>query len=151
MGYTTDFKGTLKFRNQVTGEQLAYLNSFIGKDRRDIGLGGEEVYQNGKYGSYWYHIDYEISGDFSGIHHNGCEKSYDMEHIANFIIDKMRDRYPEFGLSGEILAQGEDIEDRWFLRIVEDRAVRVDIPLLGKRVTCPHCDEEFVLEEVVNG
>lgn len=147
MGYSTDFDGILKFKSTITGEQLAYLKSFLGKDRRDIGLDGDEVYQNGKYGDYWYHIDYKISDDFSGIEHDGSEKSYQMEHIANFIIDKMKGKHPYFGLTGQLLAQGEEYDDRWFLRIVEDRAVKVDIPMLGDKVSCPHCKVEFVLEE----
>ena len=38
MGYSTTFKGELKFKNELTASQIALLKSFLGKDRRDIFL-----------------------------------------------------------------------------------------------------------------
>lgn len=82
MGYTTQFEGILKFETPVTTEVLAELSKYLGKDRRDIlGCDDETIYQDGKYGTYWYYIDFELAPDFSGIQWNGSEKSYDMEHI----------------------------------------------------------------------
>jgi len=147
MGYTTDFEGILKFKNDLSNLDLAYLNTFLGNDRRDLGYNDDSIYENGKYGSYWYHIDLELAEDFSGIQWNGTEKCYDMEHIINFITDKMREKNPEFELTGELLAQGEDIEDRWRLVMVDGRATKVDFPKAGHKITCPNCEEQFFLEQ----
>jgi hypothetical protein len=146
MGYSTDFKGELKFTKPITTEALAYLNGFLGQDRRDIGLDGDGLYSKG-YGQYWYHIDYELLPDFSGIKWNGTEKSSDMEHVANFLIDTMREKYPDFGLTGKMLAQGEDIDDRWELVIKDGRAVKVDVRPVGEAVICPHCEGKVYVSE----
>jgi predicted RNA-binding Zn-ribbon protein involved in translation (DUF1610 family) len=44
------------------------------------------------------------------------------------------------------MAQGEDIEDRWWLQIVNGKAMEAPIEIKGKKLTCPHCGEEFILE-----
>jgi len=142
MGYSTDFKGVLKFKNEFTASKLAEISKYLGKDRRDLGYKDDSIYENGKYGDYWYHIDLELIEDFSGLQWNGSEKTYDLENIINWLMDKC-----DFELEGELLAQGEDCDDRYILRIVDGRAIRIDQPRIGQRITCPHCDEEFVLEE----
>jgi hypothetical protein len=120
---------------------------FLGKDRRDIGLGSDDIYAQG-YGSYWYHIDYELLPDFSGIQWNGSEKAYDMEHIANFLIDKIKEMFPDFALTGKMIAQGEDIDDRWELIIGEDgRAIKRMVKPSGSAIICPHCEKKVYVDE----
>jgi len=58
----------------------------------------------------------------------------------------MKKEYPEFGLEGKLVAQGEDFDDRWVLSIENGKAIKKKIEIKGKRVTCPHCGEEFILE-----
>ena len=58
----------------------------------------------------------------------------------------MRIDFPEFGLEGELLAQGEDIKDRWKLRIVEGWAECIDIEVGGKVIRCPNCSHEWIVE-----
>lgn len=146
MGYSTNFKGELKFTSPISSEALGYLNGFLSKDRRDIGLGDDSLYAKG-YGSYWYHIDYELLDDFSGIKWNESEKSYDMDGIANFLIDTMKEKFPDFGLTGKLVAQGEDIDDRWELTIKDGRAVKVETKPVGEAVICPHCDGKVYVAE----
>lgn len=146
MGYSTEFKGELKFAKPISSEALGYLNSFLGKDRRDIGYGDNNSITG--YGDYWYHIDYELLPDFSGIKWNDSEKSYDMEHIANFLIDKMQEKYPDFKLTGKMVAQGEEIDDRWELVIGEDgRASNKPIVTVGDAIICPHCEKKVYVAE----
>lgn len=145
MGYTTEFTGQLNFTGTVTPSVLMELTKYLSHDRRQIGYEGDGIYEGGKYGSYWYHFDWELTQDFAGIQWNGAEKAYDMEHIANWLIDKMREKFPDFGLTGELKAQGEDFEDRWLLKIVNGRAVREQLAIVGNIVTCPYCDQKFEL------
>ncbi len=59
----------------------------------------------------------------------------------------MKKEFPSFGLSGELIAQGEDITDRWKLVIEEDGfAKRINMKLIGTVVECPHCEREFKLK-----
>lgn len=137
MGYTTTFKGELKFTKELTGSQLAKLKGFLGEDCRNHPEwdGGNMTY-----------IDLELLDDFSGIQWDGSEKTYDLEKKVNLVIKQMQSEYPDFGLEGKLRAQGEDIEDAWWLVIVNGVAVRKDIELTGRKIECPHCGEHFILE-----
>lgn len=137
MGYSTDFKGVLKFKKELTSTQLGKLNSFLGEDCR------EHPEWNRKDLSY---IDLELTDDFSGIQWDGSEKTYDLVEKVQLVIDQMKKEYPDFELEGEILAQGEDIEDRWFLVVENNVASRRDIAITGTKIKCPHCGEHFILE-----
>lgn len=137
MGYTTKFTGELLFTKELTASQLAMINLFFGEDCRDH----PEWECDGTY------IDLELNDDFTGIRWDSdTEKNYGMVDHINLIIRMMKEAVPEFGLTGEMLAQGEDISDRWKLAIQDGQAVRVDLPETGKMVTCPHCNEDFILE-----
>lgn len=138
MGYTTTFKGILQFDPELTAKQLAAINKILGEDCRDH----PEWNADGLYC-----IDLELTDDFSGIEWDGMEKTYQMEALVNVVIEEMRKQWPDFGLKGKLAAQGEDIEDRWELLIVDGLAVRRDIVIAGKRIICPCCDEEFIIEQ----
>ena len=134
MGCTTNFKGTLKFKKELTSSQLAYLNNILGEDCREH--------------PEWnttdlYHIDLKLSDDFSGMKWKGTEKTYDMDKLVNVVIREMRKQYPEFAVTGKFVAQGEDIDDRWELVIENGFAVKKEISLTGKIIECPHCGKKF--------
>jgi hypothetical protein len=96
-------------------------------------------------GERLYYID--LTKDFSGIEWNGAEKTYDLDKLTNVVIREMRKKYPDFGLSGALAAQGEDVEDRWALVIGKDGfAQKQMVPIVGQKIRCPHCDEDFILE-----
>ena len=142
MGYTTTFKGTLKFTGEVTAAQLAKLNQYFGEstdDFPDLGL----LRHDGGY------IDLRLTKDFSGIEWDDeTEKTYNLEKIVDALIQAMRKEYPQFGLTGSLLAQGEDVEDRWDLFIDQDgRARKRQVALPGTKITCPHCDRQFMYEQ----
>ena len=137
MGYSTEFRGELKFTTDLTAKQLGKVKSFLGQDCREH---PEWNKQNLTY------IDLELLDDFSGLKWDGSEKTYDLVEKVNLIIDELQKEYPEFGLTGKLMAQGEDIEDRWWLQIVNGKAIEVPIEIKGKKITCPHCGEEFILE-----
>lgn len=155
MGYSTEFRGTLTFKQEATASQLAELKKYLEKDVRDIyGIPynrmPQELFKDGKYGSGWCHIDLELTDDFSALQWNGAEKTYELEHIVNWLTDKMREKYPDFALEGKLTAQGEDMEDRWELVMQDGFAVKRPLVVVGQRITCPRCEESFILEEAAN-
>lgn len=140
MGYSTKFKGSLKFTEELTASQLAKLKRFFGEDCRDHPewIGTSDL-------SY---IDLKFLEDFSGIEWDGAEKTYSLEKLVNVVILNMRQEYPAFGLSGKLAAQGESFDDRWELVIGEDGlAHHINVVIVGTKLTCPHCEEQFVLED----
>ena len=139
MGYTTKFGGVLNFKTELTGSQLAYLNTILGEDCRDH---PEWKAPN------LYAIDLELTEDFSGIRWNGAEKTYDMDELVNVVIRLMKEKYPTFELTGKFVAQGEDIDDRWELIITNGIAEKVKIIPNGTKVKCPHCEQYFYLNDV---
>ena len=138
MGYSTDFTGELTFVNDPTAKQLAKLKSFMGEDCRDHPEWGSKNYT---------YIDLEITEDFTGIQWDGSEKTYDLPEKINMIIREMREDFPNFGLEGKLEASGESFDDRWYLVMVNGVATKKEIVLTGTKVTCPHCEEEFILND----
>ena len=138
MGYSTTFKGDLKFTKELTASQLAHLKTFMGEDCRDHPEWDAKDL---------YYIDLELNDDFTGIRWNGAEKTYAMTDLVNVIIIEMRKKWPDFGLTGTFSAQGEDAEDRWTLSIKDGAAMKTKVPIVGQRITCPKCESTFILED----
>ena len=136
MGYSTDFTGELKFKRELISSELAKINKFI--NRNDVWALG---YNGMDY--EWRYMDLKLTDDFSGIKWDGAEKTYGMLAAINFLIDKSG---IDLQLEGELLAQGDDHDDRWKLVMKDNRATKVDYPRIGQRVTCPICEGEFTLE-----
>lgn len=132
MGYSTDIKGRLDFNREISIQQYKKLKEFCGELASDHPEW--ENPQNAK--SY---IQWEVTKDLGGIEWDGNEKFYDIFQSLNLIIHNMRKEWPEFGVKGQLLCQGEDIDDRWHLKIGEDGlAYREDSEV--KTVKCPECD-----------
>ena len=148
MGYSSTFKGTLKFKEELKGSEIAYLETFLGEDRRDIGYEDDsKVYEIGS-DDYWYHIDLEFNKDYTGLKWNESEKSYGMPAIINFLLKRLKEQFKkDFILTGKMTVQGEEIDDRWQLIMVKNKAIKKDIKIVGDKITCPHCEEEFILEK----
>ena len=143
MGYTTTFKGVLKFKDESKASELALISQFLGEDIRD-----HDEWERNKWAEkLQYTIDLELIDDFSGLEWNGTEKSYEMIAQVNYLITQMRKKNPSFALEGKLLAQGEDIDDRWELRIGENGlAYEKKLKVTGRKIVCPHCEGEFILE-----
>ena len=142
MGYTTNFDGKLKFKEELTASQIAMLDGFLGKDRREIGFAEDnDTYETD--GEYWYHIDLEFTEDYAGLRWDGSEKTYGMDCIINFITKQMRNKFPKFELVGELNAQGEDADDRWKLIMVDGKATKKELKIIYKEGVCPKCKEKI--------
>ena len=141
MGYTTEFTGILKISPELKESELLYLLKYFGEDVRDhIEWHTNEFARNLDY------IDLRLSDNLQGIEWNDeSEKTYEMVDQVNFIITEMKKILHSFELSGELLAQGEEIYDRWKLIIKDGFAQRVDIISEEKKVKCPHCEGWFFL------
>ncbi len=139
MGYTTTFTGELKFTTELTSRALAKIKTFFGEDCRDH----KEWDCDGAY------IDLRFNDDFSGIEWDDeTEKNRGMLDHINLIISEMKKEFPDFGLEGTMIAQGEEATDRWTINIIDGKAVRSDIVVKGEKVRCPHCNETFFIETV---
>ncbi|RKZ54551.1 MAG: hypothetical protein DRR16_01235 [Candidatus Parabeggiatoa sp. nov. 3] len=136
MGYHTDFKGTLKFTHPLTVEQKTYLETIL----------GEWCLEHPEWNvpQLRYGVDLELLDDESGLQWNGGEKTYDMDQIVMLVIRLLQQKYPEFGLTGKLLAQGEDIDDRWQLYIENGEVKTRELSIEGKEIECPHCHQKFV-------
>lgn len=142
MGYNTDFKGFLKISPELKASELAYLMKYLGEDVRE-----HPEWHNNKYAKDLDYINLEMSEDLQGIEWDECEKTYEMVNQINFIITEMYKILPTFTLSGELLAQGEEYDDRWKLIINENGvAEKKDIVVVGDKIQCPHCLEYFIVE-----
>lgn len=138
MGYSTNFKGELKFTKELTASQLAAVKAFLGEDCRDHPEWGAKDL---------YYVDLELTDDFSGLKWSGAEKTYGLEKIVNVVVTEMRKKWPDFGLAGQLNAQGEDQTDRWTLVMGNDGlAEKRKVPVVGEKIECPKCGEHFILE-----
>lgn len=140
MGYNTDFSGELKFKDELKASEITYLNQFLRRDRRDIGYG------EGQIDEYWYHINLEFLDDYSGLTWDGSEKTYGMKSIINFLTDRMKEKFTTFELTGELLAQGEDMDDRYTIKMVDGVATECAVVITGDKIQCPNCEEYFYLK-----
>ncbi len=140
MGYSTEFRGELKFTTELTATQLAKVNSFLGEDCRHqpdwIGTKGLD------------YVNLELLKDFSGLQWNGAEKTHGMVQMVNMIIMTMRTKWQlDFGLKGKMLAQGEEIGDLWELAINEAGfAFKRELQISGGSIKCPNCGDSFLYE-----
>jgi len=142
MGYSTEFEGTLYFTEQLTAEQSQALDKILGEDVRD-----HDEWEHDE-DSYVTYIDLEVTRDNDGIKWDGSEKTYGLDEAVNIVLREMRKQFPTFGLTGQIRAQGESMDDRWILMMDDDGdAVKQDVVFNGKKITCPHCEETIYLEE----
>jgi hypothetical protein len=125
MNYNTKFDGKLRFAEGLTIEQLDKVRSFLNED-----------------------VALQLSKDFEGLEWDKTE-TIDLVEKVNFIIDEMHKEFPDFGFEGNLLAQGEKIDDRWVLSIDNGRAVKKPIMLEGSEIACPHCGEKIIIQKII--
>ena len=138
MGYTTQFKGILKFPDDMNLDMIRKIKPLLGIDSRE--------HSNAKH-EEWTYMQFEITEDMTGIKWDGNEKFYAADAAVNWLTCVMRKVFPEFKFSGKLDAQGEEIGDVWVLKIDEDgHAERLDTPPAGEPIECPNCGETFYYE-----
>lgn len=141
MGYSTQFKGELKFTREPTAKELAFIKSMFHVDdeqAKELGLVGAEHIS---------YVQFEFTDGFDGIRWDGSEKFYKAVEAVNFVIDNAKAHCNGLSLTGSLAAQGDEPDDRWILVIGDDgRATRSEQPVVGQKITCPHCQAKFLLK-----
>ena len=118
MGYSTDFDGVLNFTKDPTTEAIMKIGNMFGEDCRDH---PEWDVKDPSYTSLDLEFTYGPNSDGpEGIVWNGMEKTYGLEDAINLIIVEARKLDPDFALTGELYASGEEDDDRWKIVIDDD-------------------------------
>lgn len=151
MGYTTDFYGRITINPPLNNEEIDFLNKFS-STRRMLRKNGPYFVDGKGYGGSDKEgdvLDYNKPSDGqpglwcqwipaaggTALEYNGEGKFYDAEEWMRYIIDhflkpdaKAKESLPflqaNHSCNGSILAQGEDILDRWKL-VVTDNSVGI--------------------------
>ncbi len=114
MGYSTQFKGVLKFGSELTVPMLTKLENILGEDVRDH---PEWDVPKDLWMTY---IDLETTEGYTGLRWTGDEKTYGMEHAISLIVRLMREDFPDFSLTGKLYAQGEEAVDVYTITVEND-------------------------------
>lgn len=144
MSYHTDFEGVLKFSSELTIKGLKKLKNILGEDcRNHPGWNVNKV-------PYLNYIDLELTEDMDGLEHHVDGNTSDMTELVNIVIRQMRTEFPDFGLTGKFIANGEEREDVYEVYIGADGFAHTRdykcIP--AGEITCPHCQKLFNLDEI---
>lgn len=132
MGYDTRFKGSIRIEPPADPTLMLAVNDYCRDENKERG---------GRFPAFGWG-DWVVSADGATIgHDSGTEKSYEMEAWLRVLI---RDFLAPAGriLNGSMLAQGEDVEDRWNLVVVNNEVSRVDDK--PKTIQCPECRHKWV-------
>lgn len=125
MGYSTKFQGKLHFGMEITVPMLIKLDTILGEDVRN------HPEWNVPKDLYMTYVDLETTLGLTALQWTGDEKTYGMPDIISLVIRLMREEFPEFSLSGEFFAQGEEVGDVYFIH-VKDNVVKLREPLNEK-------------------
>lgn len=139
MGYTTTFQGKISITPELTAPQIRFIKS-LHDNLRDIAPADAKLYG----------LDYqqwELNENLDGLEWDGGEKFYKADKCMEYLVAKTLEKFPELKFNGIITAQGEEFDDRWKLTVKNNKVTRTEIKLKGQKVTCPHCEEDFILED----
>jgi hypothetical protein len=151
MGYTTQFQGQITISPPLSPEEIDFLTKFNQTRRMDRENGPYFVDGSGAFGqgedpdirdfnrppagqpSLWCH--WVPTEDGNAIEWDEGEKFYNAEKWMAYLINHFLkpDHIATMPflqghmLNGSILAQGEDIEDRWRLHVVNNEVSREDL------------------------
>lgn len=152
MGYSTDFHGSLTIDPPLNAQEVEYLNKFANTRRMDRENGPYFVDGEGYRGQghdkdvidfneppegqpgLWCKIEVtetELTWD-------GGEKTYDFPEWIQYYIDhflaegakaksELDFLQANHVLNGKFIAQGEDIEDRWKIEVVDNKITLTDL------------------------
>lgn len=136
MGYNTDFEGELKFTKILTPDQTAVVETALNELRDD-----QQTYNNTRL-----YIALEMTDAKDGIQWTGDEKTYDMDTAVMMVLETLNRVVPGLSLHGRLLAQGEEIRDRWYLDVSQGIVSIKEIKLDNVIQECPSCGHEFIVE-----
>lgn len=124
MGYNTEFAGKIEIENDLTENEVLYLKSICGEDVRDHD-DWKQICKEHDLSYDLTYIDYELEKDkVTGKYYlewNYSEKSYQMPEKLELIILLMKQKNPNFIVSGKMVAQGESVGDVWVLKVDKNK------------------------------
>lgn len=141
MGYDTEFEGALRVEPPLDAEEVAFLRRFA-RSRRMKRKGGPYInssderdvldFNTPPEGQPGLWCDWEPSDDGSTIEWNHAEKSYDSTEWIKYLIEHfLKPGALAIGqvaaikgghvVNGEVVAQGEDMRDRWRIVVVANK------------------------------
>lgn len=134
MGYSTDFHGKLEIEPPLNEAEIAFLTRFFDADQsRDRQWGNSDLpeYIDFTPPDYSNYCDLTVTVDGKYLQWNGSEKTYQLEQWVQIVIDhflspnaKAKEKFPLLEanhiVNGTLLAQGEDIKDRWKLVVTNN-------------------------------
>jgi len=135
-------EGKFYFSRDLLLQEFKYLKEMLGEDCRDHPewLSAPEAT----------HIDFQVSEDYTGIEHDGSEKTHHiMENLA-LIENRMQQIDPEFYLHGEMTISDPDYPREYYKvsKHKGDDEFHWDTGSIGGHwIECPNCEEEFLYED----
>lgn len=141
MGYTTHFKKKIKIEPELTASQIKFIKSIYG-DMRDFNPSKAE-----QMGFTWFR--WELNEDMNALQWDGGEKFYDAPEKMQYIINECLLKWDNLKFNGTIRAQGEETEDIWDLKVVDNVVTVVEYERQGETIECPDCEHEFRLGKLV--
>ena len=105
MGYNTEFIGSLHFNKPLSLKEKEHFDTF----KNDMNNKNSSKYTKEDICFF----EFDISNDNSYIYWDNTEKPYDISAKLKLFIKFMLENNSDFELNGELLAQGENIEDRY--------------------------------------
>jgi hypothetical protein len=138
MGYTTKFVGKLSFSDKVSVSEVREVQKWCGIDIREAEPERKHT---------WSYLQFEVTKELDGLQWDQGEKFYGAVDALNWLVSKVREKFPKFTLNGILDAQGEEVMDRWKLVCKDGVAVTEDCPPTGMIVRCPDCGCSFPAEE----
>jgi len=147
------YEGKLKISPELRASEIGYLNKILGEDIRDFYNRPNSPWINNdrfkELEEKTYFIDLELTNDFSSLEMGCTEKIRGVLEQINYIISYMREKNPEFSLSG-MIHYSYDVGE--IAKIIPDpngdgyfKEIRIRAE--GDIVCCPNCEEEFLLKD----
>ena len=103
MGYSTDYMGKLSFKNKLTEQEYNTFCEFKEKLEEDKGF------------------EFDVTEDLLYMEWDCTEKTYDVPERLESFIKAMLDINNDFELNGELLCQGENIYDRYKIKVIKNK------------------------------
>lgn len=154
MGYSTDFDGFINVEPPLNAAEIRYLQAFsetrhMHREQGPFYVEFNHSFETSEQGVFncntpppdqpglW--CDIEPSLDGKKLIWTGSEKTYELDKWVQYLIDcflKPKALASEFDLEyfkdftfdhvckGEMLAQGEDMRDRWLLKVVNNKVTK---------------------------
>ena len=138
MGYTTHFTGTIKVSPELNLKDTARLQALMWEDIRDHKDWQECIAEFNSEPEDMTYMDLEYSSQPQLLEWDQSEKTYHMAEKLQFIIQWMRRTVPTFSLDWEFYCQGEEYNDRYYVKAKDWRVWETEQGIM----LCPHCKKD---------